>query len=114
MKKKLLGCTALAGAVLAASAAQAAEAPTWKLTGNANFQAYWVDQHDLWETTEGFVEWANVLEPSIPEHVTTFPWTSIINTEGVEVQAHDWYFGVDEAELQLDVSGTADNGLNYG
>jgi len=29
-------------------------------------------------------------------------------------QDHDWYFGVDEAELQLNVTGTADNGLNYG
>ena len=29
-------------------------------------------------------------------------------------QGHDWYFGVDEAELALNVSGTADNGLNYG
>jgi len=29
-------------------------------------------------------------------------------------QDHGWYFGVDESELQLNVSGTADNGLNYG
>ena len=38
MKKALLGCTTLAGVALAVSAVSAAEAPTWKLTGNANFQ----------------------------------------------------------------------------
>jgi hypothetical protein len=35
-------------------------------------------------------------------------------TTGTGIQDHDWYFGVDEAELQLNVSGTADNGLSYG
>jgi len=45
MKKALLGSSALVGAVSVVSvAANAAEAPTWKLTGNANFQFYWVDQ----------------------------------------------------------------------
>ncbi|MBE9556149.1 MAG: porin [Proteobacteria bacterium] len=81
MKKGLLGSSALIGAtVLMAGVASAAEAPTWKLTGNANFQFYYVDQDSTSET----------------------------------VQEHGWYFGVDESELQLNVSGTADNGLNYG
>ncbi|MBE9557210.1 MAG: hypothetical protein IMF08_10170 [Proteobacteria bacterium] len=45
MKKSLLGGTALVGgAVLAGAVAMAAEAPQWKLSGNANFQFYWVDQ----------------------------------------------------------------------
>ncbi|MEE8445938.1 MAG: porin, partial [Alphaproteobacteria bacterium] len=29
-------------------------------------------------------------------------------------QDHGWYFGVDSSEIKFDVSGTADNGLNYG
>lgn len=45
MKKGLLGSTALIGAtVLMAGAAGAAEAPTWKLTGNMNFQVYFADR----------------------------------------------------------------------
>jgi predicted porin len=80
MKKVFLGSTALISAtVMMAGVAGAAEAPTWKLTGNANFQFYNIDQ-DL----------------------------------GGNSQDHGWYFGVDEAELQLNVSATADNGLNYG
>ena len=104
MRKKLLGCTALAGMVLAAAAAQAAEAPTWKLTGNANFQTYWIDQHDRWEITGGSVEGVPVTEPN----------DNALPLEGTEIQTQAVYFGVDEAEFQLDVSGTADNGLNYG
>ncbi|MBE9558165.1 MAG: porin, partial [Proteobacteria bacterium] len=113
MKKGLLGSTALIGAAaLAAGAAVAAEAPTWKLTGNANFQFYYVDQDATGIAKNSWVgqeTWES----------ETGSWTA---AEGVGVfgagtqdsQDHDWYFGVDEAELQLNVSGTADNGLNYG
>ena len=105
MKKGLLGTTALIGASsIMAAAAQAAEAPTWKLTGNANFQLYWVDQDD----TKGYAQ-ATKFSGSVPT-------TTKIGPKGTftGVQDHDWYFGVDEAELQLNVSGMADNGLNYG
>ncbi len=113
MKKGLLGSTALIGATaLMAGAAGAAEAPTWKLTGNANFQFYWVDQD--YDQTK-----CCGLDP------TVLPGGTAINIANEElwlrptagtpdVQDHDWYFGVDEAELQLNVTGTADNGLNYG
>ena len=81
MKKGLLGSTALIGATaLMAGAAGAAEAPTYKLTGNTNFQIY-IPSGDV----------SDVLRDD----------ASI-------------FFGVDEAELQLNVSGTADNGLEYG
>ena len=54
MKKGLLGSTALVGVVaVAGGAAWAAEAPEWKLSGNMNFQFYWVDQDyvdDTWAT----------------------------------------------------------------
>ncbi|MHA1109280.1 MAG: hypothetical protein ACTSQV_09200, partial [Alphaproteobacteria bacterium] len=59
MKKGLLGSTALIGAsALLAGAAGAAEAPTWKLTGNANFQFYWVDG-DAPRITSGFTSTSN-------------------------------------------------------
>ncbi len=112
MKKELLAGTALAGsAALIAGVAIAAEAPTWKLTGNANFQFYWVDQDaaalttkSTWNgTSEAAVTWAHAEEMT--------GWAGAATDDG---QDHDWYFGVDEAELQLNVSGTADNGLNYG
>jgi len=107
MKKGLLGSTALVGAAAlmagAAGAAGAAEAPTWKLTGNANFQLYYVDQDlDVYTKTAGSP--ASVI---IASSVGSY-------TNPQNVQDHGWYFGVDEAELQLNVSGTADNGLNYG
>ena len=45
MKKAFLAGTALGTvSALAAAGAMAAEAPTWKLTGNANFQFYYVNQ----------------------------------------------------------------------
>jgi outer membrane protein OmpU len=97
MKKGLLGSTALIGATaLMAGAAGAAEAPTWKLSGNMNFQVYNIDQDwVLTDTSDG--------DPSYAAPGAT-----------PDLQDHGWYFGVDEAELQLNVSGTADNGLNYG
>ncbi len=36
------------------------------------------------------------------------------NFQDTKGQDHGWYFGVDEAELALKVSGAADNGLKYG
>ncbi len=98
MKKGLLATTALAGLVVIANpgAAGAAEAPEWNLGGNMNFQFYWVDQ-DLTETND--------------TRIGTAPFNS---PTGTQPQDHGWYFGVDEAELKLNVSGIADNGLNYG
>ncbi len=110
MKKGLLGSTALIGAAtILSAAAGAAEAPTWKLTGNANFQLYWADQDDnLW--TKQRVRTSS----SVVTNIVT-SWTDRTGTAGYgHDQDHDWYFGVDEAELQLNVSGAADNGLNYG
>jgi hypothetical protein len=125
MKKGLLGSTALVGATaMMAGAAGAAEAPTWKLTGNMNFQAYYVDQ-DFTGFHTSYLNIGGVTK------MTSFPIknalgsSSITTTTGgvlvqfrsgdrLGVQDHGWYFGVDEAELQLNVAGTADNGLNYG
>ena len=112
MKKGLLGSTALIGATaLMAGAAGAAEAPTWKLTGNANFQFYYVDQDfDSWflYSTSG-----GSITASTTSLLTAAPgtWSASV---ALGIQDHGWYFGVDESELQLNVSGTADNGLNYG
>jgi hypothetical protein len=106
MKKGLLGSTALFGATaLMAGVAGAAEAPTWKLTGNMNFQAYYVNQDN-----QGINKTAKTI---------TGPGGTISGTfaqwdPAAKGQDHGWYFGVDESELQLNVSGTADNGLNYG
>jgi hypothetical protein len=64
-----------------------------------NFQFYNVDQ-----------DWvaANTAAGKITAVKTTYTGKEDI------IQDHGWYFGVDEAELALNVSGTADNGLNYG
>ena len=99
MKRMLFGTTALAGAAMAVSGmAAAAEAPSWKLGGNAIFQLYYVDQDfEGFSTSNGDVT-AAFTTPSVGEFK----------------QDHDWYFGVDEAKIKLDVTGTADNGLNYG
>jgi hypothetical protein len=78
-----------------AGAAGAADAPTWKLSGNVNFQVYNIDQD--WILTK-----------------VTSDGDLLYDTTGTDLQDHGWYFGVDESELQLNVSGTADNGLNYG
>ncbi len=108
MKKRFLNSTAIVGAtVLAGGAVLAAEAPSWKLTGNVNFQFYWADADN--QGTKFISDW------------TPSPGGTWIDIHGLDVfdtedtsQDHGWYFGVDEAELQLNVSGTADNGLNYG
>ena len=99
MKRMLFATTALAGAAIVASGmASAAEAPVWQLGGNVTFQLYYVDQDfEGFSTSDGDVT-AAYLTPSLGEFK----------------QEHDWYFGVDEAELNLNVTGTADNGLNYG
>ncbi|MBE9558264.1 MAG: porin, partial [Proteobacteria bacterium] len=105
MKKELLAGTVLVGAAaILGGAAVAAEAPTWKLTGNANFQFYYVDQdyNRVESGTEG--TWSGTWPANTPG----------TGEDATEIQDHGWYFGVDEAELQLNVSGTADNGLNYG
>ncbi|MBE9555213.1 MAG: hypothetical protein IMF08_00015, partial [Proteobacteria bacterium] len=110
MKKGLLGGTALvSAAAILGGAAMAAEAPTWKLTGNANFQFYWVDQ----DNTKVTDTWDEI---GFPPDATTWVGAEFTkyDIDGTGRQDHDWYFGVDEAELQLNVSGTADNGLNYG
>ncbi len=108
MKHNLLGGTALIGAAaVIGGAVLAAEAPTWKLSGNMNFQFYWVEQ-DF-----NFI----ALQQSGPYPGLGIPYTFIwVGSDPAEtdIQDHGWYFGVDEAELRLDVSGTADNGLNYG
>jgi len=105
MKAGLMAGTGLAGMMAMAGGAQAGGiAPVWHLTGNANFQAYWIDQDAVGLNSDGL-------------SASFYYWTpttlaSQANVGGV--QEHDWYFGVDEAELQLEVSGSADNGLNYG
>ena len=99
MKKGLLGTTALVGAgALAVGVAGAAEAPTWKLSGNVNFQIYAIDQDS---------------PPTVTSWVLT-PGGTFVTTTKVTANDNGYYFGVDEAELKLTVSGTADNGLNYG
>jgi hypothetical protein len=75
----------------------------WRLTGNMNFQFYWIDQ-----------DWAGLESDSWPYGWWWSGVTSASDATAAGPQEHDWYFGVDEAELRLDVSGTADNGLNYG
>ncbi len=103
MKARLMAGTALAGAIAISGGASAGGIePMWRLSGNANFQAYWVDQDAVGLVSSAFT--------------FTFwqPTTLVGNVNVGAPQEHDWYFGVDEAELQLDVSGSADNGLNYG
>ncbi len=110
MKKKLLTSTALAGAaILVCGSAQAAEAPTWKLSGSINFQFYWVDQDNTVIASSKFGSTVYGPSPSL-SLIGLRAWGTF---DGMN-QDHDWYFGVDEAELVLNVDGTADNGLNYG
>ena len=110
MKKGLLAGTAIVGAVAAiGGAAVAAEAPTWKLSGNMNFQFYWVDQDNSSLKGAG----GSVLLP--PASGTLLKVEALgYETTAVGRQEHDWYFGVDEAELALNVDGATDNGLKYG
>ncbi|MBE9555235.1 MAG: hypothetical protein IMF08_00125, partial [Proteobacteria bacterium] len=105
MKKGLFGSTALIGATaLIAGAAGAAEAPTWKLTGNANFQFYWVDQDRAALTTKSTWNTTDITAVGVdsPAHAESLvQWNATAADDG---QDHDWYFGVDEAELQLNVT----------
>ena len=107
MKKGLLAGTALAGvAFLGGGQAGAAVEPLWRLSGSMNFQAYWIDQD--------YVGLFSGTGTPGPFSVWWSPTTVISNATAAGPQEHGWYFGVDESELRLDVSGTADNGLNYG
>jgi len=110
MKKGLLGSTALIGATaMMAGAAGAAEAPTWKLSGNMNFQVYFADRDGFDAVAFGTTSTKAVVSttPTLAPVIKVFNTTDVVDTK-------DFYFGVDESELQLNVSGTADNGLNYG
>ncbi len=111
MKNRFLATTALAAVSgFAATGAMAAEAPEWKLSGNMNFQFYFVNQDFIaFRTDTNVTEFDGIV---FTEFSTTAYYT--LDPEATQVQDHGWYFGVDEAELQLNVSGTADNGLNYG
>ncbi len=110
MKKGLLGSTAIVAATaLTVGAAQAAEAPTWKLSGFMNFQVY-VPSGDLTgfnETGVNLVTTAGTVFFTTDIFPTTTPTPDL-------PQDGSMYFGVDDAELTLTVSGTADNGLEYG
>lgn len=103
MKRILRASTALAGAAAPAvlampGAAGAATAPSWKLSGTVIFHAYYVDQDfKAFDTSGGFMTQA-YLTPGA----------------GDFTQDRGWYFGVDEAEIVLNVLGAADNGLTYG
>jgi hypothetical protein len=99
MKKGLLGTTALVGATaLLAGAAGAAEKPTAAISGGTNFQFYYVDSDMTGAITTSLTG--------------TAPFSTA--TTGGDWQSHGWYFGVDSTEIVFNVSGTADNGLNYG
>ncbi len=109
MKKSLLGGTALVGAlVICGAGALAAEAPEWQFSGNMNFQFYWIEQ----DYNTALLEASGTTTGGDP---VSHLWISARNNPNAPgFQDHGWYFGVDEAELALNVSGTADNGLNYG
>ncbi len=88
MKARLLGGTALIGAaaLLVGGTAEAAVAPMWRLTGNMNFQLYWIDQ-----------DWAGLESDPWP---SGWFWTGVTSPGDATAagpQEHDWYFGVDEA-----------------
>lgn len=107
MKARLLVGTAIGGAISwTAGIASAAEGPVWSLSGNVNFQAYWVDQDAVGLNTRT----TGVTIDEVIWELAFSPATATAKGP----QEHDWYFGVDESELQIDVDGTADNGLNYG
>lgn len=88
MRKEFLSSTALVSSVVMFSGvAGAAEPPEWKLSGRFDIQGYYADQDLNGTVTIGGV-------PGI-------------------AQDHGYYFGIDEAELRLDVKGSMDNGLKY-
>ena len=94
--------------IFAGASALAAEAPEWQLSGNMNFQAYWVEQ----DYNTAFLVSSGTTSGGDPvSHI----WVeALIDPVSPGIQDHSWYFGVDEAELALSVWGTADNGLGYG
>lgn len=103
MKARLLAGTGIAGMMSFSGGAFAGGvAPMWHLSGNMNFQAYLIDQE------------AAGLHSSAILFTVWWPTTVAGNVNVGAPQEHDWYLGVDEAELRLEVSGSADNGLNYG
>ncbi len=117
MRKRLLSSTALASAaVVVCGSALAAEAPVWKLRGNLNFQFYWVDQDNTIIASDTFSTGKESFGTTV---VGTEPTILMFGLRAWDTvpggnQEHDWYFGVDEAEVVLTVEGTADNGLQYG
>ena len=94
MKKGLLGSTALVGATaLMAGAAGPAEAPTWKLTGNANFQFYYVDADN-----QGVTGTKSTIFFGPTGSTSTLKFALSVWDTTAKDQDHGWYFGVDEAE----------------
>jgi hypothetical protein len=87
MKKGLLGSTALVAATALTAGVAQAQAPTVSFSGFINFQMY------------------------LPDNSATFLGTTVIGTSQDDATM---YFGVDDAELHVNVSATADNGLEYG
>lgn len=102
MKKGLLGSTAIVAATaFSVGAAQAAEAPTWKMSGYLNFLAYFVSQD---ATSAGA---STTGGPTLP--VVTAVSATTPNQDDATM-----FFGVDEAEYHISASGATDNGLTYG
>ncbi len=116
MKKGLLATTALAGAsVFAVGVAAAAEAPTYSISGYMKFQAYWIDQ-DRWGSADAFGFGSGTdgpLDADFSELSMELAGWQINDVDNPDGQDHDWYFGMDDAEITLKVKGAADNGLNY-
>jgi len=95
MKKGLLGSTALVAATALTAGVAQAQAPTVSFSGFINFQAYFADR-DARTAVAGTV-------------------TTVLGLTGTDVwDTKDMYFGTDDAELHINVKGTADNGLEYG
>jgi len=100
MKKGLLSSTALVAAtVLTAGVAAAAEAPTYKVNGNMQFMLLNESQDLMFGAT------------STKTTTSSSVVTSIKQTGGPD---HGYYFAVVDPEIKFTMSGTADNGLNYG
>jgi len=97
MKKGLLGSTALVAATALTAGIAQAQAPTVSFSGFMNFQAYFPDT-DVTTIT--------------PVTVTFLGTTVALYAH--KLQDATVQFGTDDAELHVNVSGTADNGLEYG